>query len=174
MAAFPTSVRPLFLEAGWHPGRLCALDERVPANHPAGDILRDFVGLRVGSTGRGEECARSDVTFRYIAEPDDQISAWEKLLQTKMIAFAESSQGYCELHTDEKGRVFSTNTVADGVYLMGWTFGEAMERLLLGRIAAPMLLPGQASVPLMGEDLKEGDPRILTSDHFNDVGQRRH
>lgn len=160
MIALPASVEPLFIRAGWHPGVASAV---VDGNHhPATDMLREFDGLTVGSDGAGVECARIALKFQPIETLDEQIMAWERTLQTTMVGFAEGGLGYEEFYADEMGRIFAINCIVDGVYLCGFSFGDAVERLLLGRRAMPLLLEGQERVPFYGEDLLRGDPRIWT------------
>ena len=64
---FRDEVSKLLKESGWFEGR-DVLDELVlPENFilfPAAErILREFGGLRVGTTGRGVDCGASDVNF---------------------------------------------------------------------------------------------------------------
>lgn len=61
---------------------------------------------------------------------------------------------------DAGGACYGLSLVHDAFSLSGHTFGEAVERLLLGRRARPMLRPGQASVHFYGEVFMAGHPGI--------------
>ncbi|WP_235215082.1 MULTISPECIES: SUKH-3 domain-containing protein [Burkholderia] len=130
--------------------------------HPGDAILREFGGLVVGAAGNGQTCARMGLAFHALARKDRQIDAREQALGTTMIGFAEDDLGYAEFYADAQGRVFSTNCVVDGVYLCGFTFGEAVERTLLGRVSVPLLLDDRATIACYGEDLTIDDPRVMT------------
>ena len=55
------SVRPIFLAAGWHPGRRVPVPSTIPIDHPAAMVLAEFGGLIVDKGERGEECPTSSV-----------------------------------------------------------------------------------------------------------------
>jgi len=156
MTELPASIRRSFLAAGWCPGRRVVVGPAVPTEHPACAILAEFDGLRVGQSGCGEECAKSDVMFRPFW-PDSSIRAWEELLVTQLIGVADVCHRHGELYVDHHGRLFGASVVHDAFYFHGASFGEAMERLLLGRRSQPMLRPDQDNVTLYGEE--------FTADH---------
>jgi hypothetical protein len=62
---------------------------------------------------------------------------------------------------DEAGRCFGASKIHDAFYFEGQTFGEAVERLLLGRKARPMLRPDQHQVELYGATFNRGHPAIF-------------
>ena len=124
-------------------------------------LLGEFDALTVGDNERGEDCARSDISFKFLTDEDEQIDELACLLGSEFIGVAEAQRGYLEIYVDEKGRTFITMLVAEGVMLAGYNFAEAAERLLLGRKLFPLLLPRQDTVPYYGETLRRGDPRIL-------------
>ena len=158
----PESVRPLFDAAGWKPGRAVPVDGRVPGLHPAHDILRELGGLRVGRSGRGIECACSDLRFRFVEDEDDGIlSSWTGLLRSELVAVAEVHNSHGLLILDSAGRCFGGSLIHDAFYFEGHSFGEAVERLLIGRKARPMLRPGQDRVSLYGETFAQGHPAIF-------------
>lgn len=159
----PPSIMPLFLAAGWYPGRDRG-PSPMPIDHPAGDVLRQFGKLTVGTRGAGESCARSVLVFGASNDADEQIEVLADALDLPLLGIADDALGYENFYMDCLGRVFCTNIVASGVYLAGSSFGAAMEALLLGRATAmrAVLLEGQDSVPFFGEDLEPGDPRLLT------------
>ncbi|CAD9220466.1 conserved hypothetical protein [Burkholderia cenocepacia] len=165
MIEIPLTVRPLFVAAGWcgpADGRLSARD----GEHPGDAILREFGTLIVGAEPArrsGETCAPMGIVFRALEHQDEQIAAWERALDTTMIGIAEDDLGYVEFYVDTQGRVFTTNCVMDGVYLAGFTFGDAIERTLLGRVSIPLLLDKQASIAYYGAHLTGDDPRVMTA-----------
>ena len=61
-----------------------------------------------------------------------------------------------ELYVDGSGRYF-TGDIGENVCFAGASFGEAMERLLLGQRVQPMLRPDQDAVMVYGE--------MFTADH---------
>ena len=77
--------RQLLQDAGWFPAR--RVSTLAPKDHPAEPILAALSGLRVGHTGRGETCARSDLAFFLLElEPDDDdIHEWSRLLGTVLV-----------------------------------------------------------------------------------------
>jgi len=161
----PSTIRSLFVSAGWRgdaDGRVSSRE----GEHPGDAILRAFDGLVVGADladRSGETCARMGIAFHALARKDRQIAAWEQALGTTMIGVAEDDLGYVEFYVDAQGRVFATNCVVDGVYLCGFTFGDAVERTLCGRVAIPLLLDDHATIAFYGGDLTSDDPRVMTA-----------
>jgi hypothetical protein len=156
------SVRPLFLAAGWQSGRGVCVDGRVPPFHPAYRVLQEVGGLRVGRSGLGGvECARSDLEFRFCEVDQDIVSTWNELLRSQLIGAAEVHNRHGWLLVDEAGRCFGASQIHDAFYFEGQTFGEAVERLLLGRKARPMLRPDQHHVDLYGVTFARGNPAIF-------------
>jgi hypothetical protein len=139
MIELPTSIRLLFPAAGWSPGRRVAYHP-VETDHPARAVLAEFGGLRVGQVWRGEECARSDVDFRLLW-PDNAIRVWDQLLAVYLIGVADVHHGHAQPFVDDHCRFFEASSIHDAFYFHGASFGEAMERILLGRRARPMLRP---------------------------------
>jgi hypothetical protein len=123
-------------------------------------VLAAFGGLTVGECGAGEECATSDISFELLdpAEPDVRI--WSELLRSQLIGIAEVHRGHGELYVDESGRYFGRSCVHEAFYFEGSSFGEAVEGVLLGRRARPMLRPDQESVTLYGEDFTASHPSV--------------
>ena len=66
MVELPESIRPLFLAAGWQPGRRVAVSPAVPTDHPAAAILATFGGLTVSRPAGAEraECSRDAYMLR--------------------------------------------------------------------------------------------------------------
>lgn len=160
MIELPLSVRPLFVAAGWHPGRTISGARGVSLDHPAAAILAEFGGLHVGQSGKGEECARADVAFKHLRPDKFVLDVWVKLLSTELVGIAEVHNGYADLYVDSSGRCFCLSIVDDGFYFEGSSFDEAIERLLLGRRSRPMLRPEQRTVWHYGEEIGADDPRV--------------
>jgi len=151
--------RRLFLDAGWRPGRRVAVPAKVPTSHPAHSVLEAFGGLSVGTSGPGIECASSDIAFAFVDDAE-VIPKWNQLLGVTLIGVAECHNRHGQLYVDESGRCFGTSMVHDAFYFEGHTFGEATERILLGRRARPLLEPDHDSVTLYGDHYRRGDPRL--------------
>ncbi|WP_352517280.1 SUKH-3 domain-containing protein [Mesorhizobium sp. M0046] len=163
MTTLPTAVLPIFAAAGWFPGRKVPMSPEVPASHPVAAILSEFGGLNVGELGRGMECARSDVVFCWSPhEGYREIAEIGDLLQTELACIATAHNHHQSLYIDSGGRVFVVSPMMSGIGLMGRTFGDAMERALLGRKASPLLLPSHESVSWYGEVLLRGSPQIMS------------
>jgi hypothetical protein len=162
MTEIPSSIRPLFLAAGWHrhPGRRVAVPPTVPAQHPGAAVLAEFGGLAIGQSGAGEECATSDVAFQLLGSDASIIRAWNKLLRTELVGVANIQNAHAELYLDTRWRFFWASCIDDGFCFEGASFSEAMERLLLGRRHRPMLRPDQHEVTMYGEVITTDDPRI--------------
>lgn len=163
MTTLPPAVLPIFAAAGWFPGRKVPVSPTVPAGHPAAAILSEFDGLKVGETGPGVECGRSDVVFRWPSDEDyEEISEIGALLQTELAGFASAHNNHESLYIDREGRVFAVFPDMQGICLMGRTFGEAMERALLGLKPSPLLLPSHDRISWYGEVLLRGNPQLLS------------
>jgi hypothetical protein len=158
----PESIRSLFIDAGWYPGRLVAVPSSVPSDHSAALVLAQFGGLKVGRCGRGEECATSDLAFQLLwPEPYDSIlDRWKELLGALLVGVAEVHHGHGELYVDAFGRYFGRSCIHDAFYFEGASFPEAMERLLLGHRSRPMLRPEQERVRLYGIDYTADSPEV--------------
>ena len=137
----PESVTPVFHSAGWYPGRRERVPGSVPKSHPAAAILNAFGGLTVIPDSKsGEDCATSDVSFHHVANA--QIAdVWSKLLNSTLIGVADFHSGHGELYVAADGRCFGASRIHDGFWLEGDSFSVAIESLLFGRRARPMLRP---------------------------------
>lgn len=160
MFEIPATVRPLFVTAGWYPGRTVRLSSNLPPDHPAAAILAQFSGLVVGRSGPGEECATSDVAFQEMPWKDARLELWAPLLRTDLIGIAEMSNEHEALYVDRNGRCYGASLIHDGFGFEGTSFNEAIERRLLGRRSRPMLRPDQQVVRWYGEEIRAQDPRI--------------
>ena len=159
----PPRVRPMFTAAGWQPGRCVLVHDQVPQLHPAHDVLKELGVLHVGRPELGGiECASSDLEFCFCdVNADDVLSTWNALLRSQLIGVAEVQNRHGWLLVDEAGRCFGASQIHDAFYFEGQTFGEAVERLLLGFKARPMLRPDQDQVSLYGTTFARGHSAIF-------------
>jgi hypothetical protein len=123
-------------------------------------VLSQFGGLAVGRCEAGEQCATSDLRFHPVGPTDPDIRIWNALLGTTLIGVAEVHHGHGELYVDSSGRYYGLSNIHDAFYFEGSAFGEAVEGLLLGRRARPMLRPDQESVTLYGIEFTAEHPEI--------------
>jgi hypothetical protein len=162
MIDLPDSVKSLFVAAGWRPGRQVTLRTLAPVHHPAASILSEFRGLNVGRVGLGgEQCGRSNVAFgKQSPSEAPEIKLWSELLGSQLICVATVHNDHEELYADTLGRYFGSSMIHDAFYFHGASFTEAMEQLLLGRRARPMLRPDQETVDLYGETFTANHPSV--------------
>jgi hypothetical protein len=153
---------PDFAAAGWFPGRDVGAPDGVPDDHPGSSVLRAFGGLRVGRTGRGEECGTSDVAFCHLISGDPLVADWERALATKLIGIGEIDNAHGELLMDSMGRLFTNSGIHPAFSFVGPSFTTGVERALRGRKVRPMLLPDTGSITLYGRTFYTGDPDVLT------------
>lgn len=159
MTEIPTAIRPLFVKAGWYPGRTVRLPSSIPPGHPAASILTQFAGLQVGTAGAGQECATSDAAFGEL-QSNTVRDVWTRLLRTELIGIAEIHNAHGELYIDREGRCYGASQIHDAFWFEGTSFNEAMERNLLGLRSRPMLRPDQDIVQMYGESIRADDPRV--------------
>lgn len=151
MAIVPDNVRPLFIAAGWHPARRVRVSTSISIDHPAHTILSAFGGLHVKPDREaGEECGPDDLHFQECARDESYEDVWDALLGTRLIGVALVHQGHGQMYVADDGRCFGSSFVHEAFWFAGQTFGDAVERCLLGRRSQPMLAPNQASVRLYG------------------------
>lgn len=152
--------RQLLRDAGWFPAR--TVSTRAPEGHPAEPILAALSGLRVGQTGTGETCARSDIAFFLLAlEPDDEaIHEWARLLGTVLVGIGEVHNAHGELWIASDGRCFGRSLVHKAFYFEGADIAEAIDGLVRGRRARPLIHPDEESVTLYGDRYTRDHPDI--------------
>ncbi|MCA9232838.1 MAG: SUKH-3 domain-containing protein [Xanthomonadales bacterium] len=158
----PASIRELLRRAGWSSDRQVPVSARVPCEHPAQAVLASLGGLRVGSVGPGQECGAGDIAFR---DADSELGVedeWASCLSTRLICIGGEHNEHGELFIDSKGRVFGASVIHEVFYLHGLSFWPAIENVLLGRRAKPLIHPTQEHVTLYGERYDHGDPRLFS------------
>lgn len=153
-------VRLLFVVVGWCgfvDGCLLVCDGEY-----LGDmILCEFGMLIVGVElvwCSGEICVLMGIVFCVLECQDEQIVVWEWVFDMMMIGIVEDDFGYVEFYVDVQGCVFMMNCVMDGVYLVGFMFGDVIECVLFGWVVILLLFDEQVlivyyGVYLMGDDL---------------------
>jgi hypothetical protein len=148
-AILPSTVRSAFVQAGWHEERRVAVPVREFCGTPiftlASELLTEFCGLHVWpSTTAGIECATGDIQFDpnlVLGEHDSaQINTWCSQVVGRLFPLGAAQKGYLLLFVDEYGRVFETDIVAGSFCLVGESFSEAMETILLGKMLHPVPL----------------------------------
>jgi hypothetical protein len=157
----PLDLRFRFVAAGWYPGRAVRVPLWVPTKHPAGDILAAFGGLTLSPGGRvGEECAKSDLSFKDLRPYSADAEVWCRLLGTRLVGVADVDSGHGELYVAEDGRCFGLSCIHDAFYFEGVTLMEAVRRAMHGRRARPLLRPDQPSVDLYGIQFNATSPEV--------------
>jgi len=160
----PTELLPFFEAAGWYASRRVqlpdALRSTTPAGHPAREILESLWGLHVGTSGSGIECATSDLDFLWLAEDAEFAEPWQVLLGTRLIEVAEVQHGHGTLYAATDGRCFGRSMFDDAFYFEGPSFGAALDGLLRGRRARPMLRLDQDVVWLYGIPFTRSSPEL--------------
>ncbi|QEI07884.1 hypothetical protein FXN63_20105 [Pigmentiphaga aceris] len=134
MTPIPSSIRPLFENAGFSRESCNVLGAGHTAADIAQSIFREFGGLEVGQCGRGEEMASSDVCFFSAPHTDqhEEVADWHKSLPS-LFAVAEAHHNHMMVLVADGGAYYFY-TYPDGkLYLGGHSFIAAMECLLLGR-----------------------------------------
>jgi hypothetical protein len=160
-------VVPLALAAGWSPERTVELSLALPLAHPATRILKRFAGLIIRPTSRaGVECATTSISFAYLPG-DNEIARWERTLDCELIHIAETDEGSSALLIGSCGCCFGVSGIHPAFYMVGESFAQATENLLLGRRSRPMLGPSQEFVMLYGVRFERGNPQIWSHTHGN-------
>jgi hypothetical protein len=165
-----TDVMTMFVQAGWTPERRSAVAVASPVGHPAANLLATFAGLRIGSTGPGSECAKSDVHFTQDVEDLPEADALARFLGEVIVPIGEIHNAHGLLYIGESGRCFGVSLMHEAVWLEGENFEDAIRSLTMGRRVRPILLPGLESTELYGESYSRGDPRLYDPAKHRDVG----
>jgi hypothetical protein len=96
-------------------------------------LLRQFSGLRVGSTGGGRECATSDIEF-YTEPSSDHRYAVAKLEAdgSDLFPLGQAQHEDIDIFVDASGQGFAYMVPNGKLKRVGKSFSDAVERLLLG------------------------------------------
>lgn len=140
MVIVPESVLPLFLAAGWHPARrvdICFDGVQSLRSYSMGaELLGTFGGLQVGTCGPGRDFAKSDIEFTLTPCIEDRSAVAE--LETPgddLFPLGEAHRSHMELFLDARGRLMVYGVPDGKLSVWGNSFGEGIERLLLGHLA---------------------------------------
>jgi hypothetical protein len=128
------AIAKVFIQSGW---KGSSLDRpALPTEQPkstAERIIAEFGSLHVGSAGAGRDLAASDVHFYSQLRPEVSVVA-ERWLKTTGILWgiATAHHDHMIILAGAQGKIYAFTDPDEQLYLLGSTFGEAMERLLLG------------------------------------------
>ena len=132
----PESCRALFLAAGWCPGRRTdvSLDmlNGLESFSMGSALVREFGGLSVGDCGPGRDCARSDIKFFSSPSIQDRYNIIDVRQPADLFPIGCAHREHMELFIDSKGRIFGYGIPDGSLLCIGESFGDAVERLLLG------------------------------------------
>ena len=142
MNRFRPEVELLLRNAGWYPSRDVA--NRVKAwqevlaspsgfamTSAASDVLREFGGLHVKSSGAGAGFASADINFdpALAQGEEDRFSWFIPFRERKVFPLGEVSGGHLFLGIDQEGLCY---VLMDDLYWERVPFLQAIEALLLG------------------------------------------
>jgi hypothetical protein len=134
----PKSCLWKFLRAGWYPGRRAWFTrfdglESLASCKLGTALTREFGGLHVGRTGPGRDHAVSDIYFyrRPSAEHRYAVKTIEQA-GDDLFPLGEAHEGHMELFLDARGRLVVYGVPDGSLAVVGESFGEGVERLLLG------------------------------------------
>lgn len=140
MNSIPPTIRKFFEAAGFAGQPYKVLEAGESAADVANSIFDQFGGLEVGQCGLGQECASSNI--RFFKKPKEQkhvvVSPWKNALPP-LCAIADAHNDHIMVFVDSKGQYYFFTDSDEQLYLGGKSFGEAMERLLLGKAYGPAI-----------------------------------
>jgi hypothetical protein len=151
----------LLAKAGWTSGRRVPAPDTIPPTHPAAAVLESLSGFRIGETGPGLECAKSDLNFGLVDDGHKDIARLEALLGETLFGVAQVHNAHGELHIDGRGRCFGVSLMHSATWFEGETLDAALQGLLVGLRPRPILPPGEDSVELFGGTYRAGDDRLF-------------
>jgi hypothetical protein len=127
----------MFLAAGWYPGRRVAVRfDRVQTLRTfplAAELLQAFAGLRVGSCGPGRNHSTSDIEFTSRPSVEDRYAVAQlESPGDDLFPLGEAHVRHMELFLDVWGRLVVYGVPDGSLRVVGESFGEGVERLLLG------------------------------------------
>lgn len=100
-------------------------------------VLLEFGGLKIDQNGAGQTCAREpfEINPTLAIYESDRFGDCEVELKTKLYPLGEAANRYYFLVIGEDGRVFLIMT---DIHLIGETFDEALENLIIGVQSKPL------------------------------------
>jgi len=135
MKPIPTYVELALMQGGWKPPTVPLLEPGpgATADERAEALIAQFRKLKIPRIGWGRTCAATDVQFFDRLHDDASCMGvrWEEQLG-ELAAFATAYDGQMVMFVDERGWIFGYGRPTDNMLLLGESFGEAMERVLVG------------------------------------------
>ncbi|WP_298610979.1 SUKH-3 domain-containing protein [uncultured Thiothrix sp.] len=130
MIYIPERIQHFFISVGWAPN----MRQHSTESQTVQSIFTEFGGLEVGACGAGLECAASNVCFFtcYQEHKHVVVEPWVSRLGP-LTAIAEAHHDHISVFANREGAYYFYTHPDDQLYLGGTSFGEAMERLLLGQ-----------------------------------------
>jgi hypothetical protein len=135
MPLLPPSVEAMFLAAGWRPSTRGRSEAQLAATaeQRAAEVIARFAGLRVGAVGAGRDLPASDIHFYSRVRPEVAVVARMWFSQVGELAgVATAHHDHIIVLVGSTGEFYAFTDPDDRLYSIGQTFGEAVERLLLG------------------------------------------
>ena len=143
---FSPAVRDALAAAGWSPGRRVPDDQLrewagrldgFTMSEAAERVLREFGGLSVDGHGPGLEVAREpfDIDPLVAIGEGEHFRHLTDEYGVELFPLGEAAQHFYFLAIDPQGRTY---LAMEDVSLLGATFDEALEALVLGRLATPV------------------------------------
>jgi len=128
-------LKKLFSASGWNGFDING--DSLPLESPkafAERVINEFSGLHVGSVAAGIDLPASDVLFYTNIRPEVSVvvKPWSATTG-ELWAIATAHHQHMIIFTGANGRFYAFTDPDEQLYLLGSTFCEAMERLLLGR-----------------------------------------
>jgi hypothetical protein len=163
MVELPDTVRQYFLDAGWYPGRIVPVPASVPRDHPAWAVLAAFGGLKILEREPDPDPdwpPIEELVFRELHRCPAVTDVWGGLLGTRLVGIADVHNAHAELYLAADDRCFELSLMHDAFCYLGPSFAVAVEGMLLGQRARPMLRPDQPSVTLYGEQFTPDSPEL--------------
>jgi hypothetical protein len=131
----PSSIEPMFAAAGWRPSArsYSRVDPLASAHQRAAEVIAEFGGLRVAAVRAGRDLPASDIHFYQCARPEVAAvaQAWSSRLG-ELAGVASAHHDHITVFVGSDGVFYAFTDPDEKLYSIGSTFGEAMERLLLG------------------------------------------
>jgi hypothetical protein len=147
--------------AGWRADRNVPVSGSVPTTHPAWQALSNLGGLHVvPELDTGIECGACDIEFNAPAAPSEVVR-WARLLGSTLVPVAEVGGGHGLLCIASDGTCYGSSYIHDAFYFEGERLEVALDRILLGKKARPMLRPDQSQVMLYGQTFVRGNPEVF-------------
>ncbi len=137
MAEVPDNVRPLFLAAGWYPGRHVGVRfdrvEGLRSFPAAAPLLVSFGGLRVGASGPGRDCAASDIEFTLKPSAGARYAVGKlESPGDDLFPLGMAGNRHLDLFLDARGRLWAYCVPNGRLDNIGDSFEVGVVRLLLG------------------------------------------